>query len=99
MSNFEKRPSPRRRGITLALTASGLLLVSTAAYAGTGDRDATAEETARVRAALETKGYTDVHDIEVDDGRFELDARNAKSEKVDLELDLETLEVLYEDRD
>jgi hypothetical protein len=81
-----------------AVAASAALLAS-AASADAGDRDGTAEELERVRVALEAKGYTDVRDLEVDDGRFEVDARNARGEPVDLELDLDSLEVLFEDRD
>ncbi|MGH7287389.1 MAG: PepSY domain-containing protein [Myxococcota bacterium] len=69
------------------------------ALAGDDDRPASAEELARVRAALGAQGYSDVHDVEVDDGRFEVDARNPAGESVDLELDLGTLVILYEDRD
>jgi hypothetical protein len=69
------------------------------ALAGEGDRDGTAEELARVRAALEEKGYTDVHDLELDDGRFEVDARNPAGESVDLELEVDTLQIVEEDLD
>jgi hypothetical protein len=82
-----------------ALAAPLALLCAGAAFAGEGDRNATADEMARVKQALEANGYTDVHDVEVDDGRFEVDARNAQGQNVDLELDLKTFEVLYEDRD
>lgn len=67
--------------------------------AGDDDRAGSAEELERVRAALEAKGYSDVHDLEVDDGRFEVDARNPQGKAVDLELDLKTLEILHEDVD
>jgi hypothetical protein len=80
-------------GLMLALAGANV------SRAGEDDRAATADELARVRSALEAKGYVDVHDLEVDDGRFEVDARNPRGEKVDLELDLQTLEILYEDRD
>jgi hypothetical protein len=89
-----------KKNRSLSLAALGLALVAaTPAFAGDDDRAATADELARVRAALEARGYSDVHDLEVDDGRFEVDARNAAGQSVDLELDLETLEILYEDRD
>ena len=38
------------------------------------DRPATNKERARVTEALEKRGYKNVHDVEVDDGRFEVDA-------------------------
>ena len=87
-----------RRPLLVALAAT-LALGAAPALAGDDDRDATPEELVRVRSALEAKGYRDVHDLEVDDGRFEVDAVNSRGEKVDLEIDLTTLEVLHEDRD
>lgn len=86
------------RGATLAL-ALPFAFAAAPALAGDDDRTATTEELGRVRAALEAKGYSDVHDLEVDDGRFEVDARNPAGESVDLELDLTSLEILYEGRD
>ena len=88
-----------RTGKTLALGLSLALLGASAARADRDDRNATDEELTRVTSALTSKGYSDVHDLEVDDGRFEVDARNPRGEKVDLELDLTTLEILHEDRD
>jgi hypothetical protein len=82
----------------LALALPLALLGASPAFAD-DDRAVTPEELARVSAALEAQGYSDVHDLEVDDGRFELEARNPAGEFVDLELDLETLEILHEDRD
>lgn len=87
-----------RRAVALAF-ALPFALAAAPALAGDDDRAGTAEELARVRAVLEAKGYSDIHDLEVDDGRFEVDARNKEGQAVDLELDLETLEVLHEDRD
>lgn len=90
-----------RRGRQLAGTIFALAFAGTAApaAAGDGDRPGTADELAHVRAALEAGGYTDVHDLEVDDGRFEVDAKNPAGEPVDLELDMGTLEIIEEDRD
>ena len=98
MQHFH-RPGPRRGGATFAVALPLALLCAGSALAGDNDRDATADEQTRVRTALEAKGYTDVHDLEVDDGRFDVDARNAQGQEVDLELDLATLEILYEGRD
>ena len=86
------------RGAALAL-ALPFAFAASPALAIDDDRNGTAEEVARIRAALEARGYTDIHDIEVDDGRFEVDARNPAGQSVDLELDLTTLEILHEDRD
>jgi len=88
------------RILTLALTLGlGSLAVATTAGADDGDRAATAEELQRITASLEQKGYRDVHDVEVDDGRFEVDAISPAGQSVDLELDLATLEILHEKRD
>jgi len=97
MKDAKTRSARARSGwlgapLALALLAAGPALADE-------DRAGTAEELARVQAALEAKGYSDVHDLEVDDGRFEVDARSPAGESVDLELDLETLEILHEDRD
>jgi hypothetical protein len=89
-----------RRIVPLAL-ATALVLAgfgSTPAIAD-DDRDATPEEIARVTSHLEGRGYRYLHDIEVDDGRFELEAVNPEEEPVDLELDLVTLEILSEKLD
>jgi hypothetical protein len=94
-----KRGSVRGRAVRLGLPLCLALLAGGPALAHEDDRDGSPEELARVRAALEAKGYSDVHDLEVDDGHFEVDARNPDGQSVDLELDLETLEILHEDRD
>jgi hypothetical protein len=84
-------------GALFALSFAGA--AAAPAAAGEGDRPGTDDEIAHVRAALEAEGYTDVHDLEVDDGRFEVDAKNPAGEPVDLELDMGTLEILEEERD
>jgi hypothetical protein len=90
------RPFRVRRGLALALPFATL---AAPALAGDDDRAATPEGAGQVRAALEAKSYTDVHDVEVDGGRFEVDATNASKQRVDLELDLTTLAILEEDPD
>jgi len=81
----------------LALALVGA--VAPSVRADDDDRPVTAEEVEKVKAALTSKGYTDVHDIEIDDGRYEVDAIDAEGHRVDLELDLQTLEILHEKRD
>lgn len=85
----------------LAVPAAVALLglAAPAALADDDDQPIALEEIQRVKSSLEGKGYTDVHDIEIDDGRYEVDARNAEGFSVDLELDLKTLEILHEKRD
>jgi hypothetical protein len=78
---------------------AGLLVGFTAPAAFADDDDLPPEDVQRVTQDLESKGYTDVHDVEMDDGRYEADAVNAEDQRVDLELDPKTLEILHEKRD
>lgn len=84
-----------------AAPALALALVGAGAPAALADddSDATASDVERVVTALEGKGYTHVRDIEIDDGRFEVDAIHPDGHPVDLELDMDTLEILHEKRD
>lgn len=86
-------------GLVIAVFALLQLAASTAAAQTIHDRAATPDEAKRISETLTQSGYTDIHDIEVDDGRFEVDARNRDGQSIDLELDLKTLEILHEDRD
>jgi len=81
-------------------TMFGLLAcaaLATPALAIDGDRDATPEEQMKVTKALEAKGYKMVDDIEVDDGRFEADAKSPDGKDVELQLDMKTLEIISTD--
>lgn len=69
------------------------------AFAADDDERVTDEQLAKVKAALEAKGYTDIRDVEIDDGRFEVDAIHPDKYAVDLELDTTTLEIVHEKRD
>ncbi len=82
-------------GLAFAVGAA-TLLSGGVALAEADERAATPEEQESVRASLEAQGYSGVDDIEVDDGRFELDAISPAGQPVDLELDLATLEILRE---
>ncbi|MDH5859217.1 PepSY domain-containing protein [Lampropedia aestuarii] len=42
---------------------------------------------AQVRSALEANGYSRIHDLEFDDGRWEADATNAAGQRVELRID------------
>lgn len=48
---------------------------------------------AEVRAKLEAQGYTNVNDVEFDDGMWEADARSADGNRVDLRIDAKTGQV------
>ncbi len=93
----EDMRTTRIPGLCLALAAAALFPAG--ALAEDDDRAATPEEEEQIRTALEAQGYSGVVDIEVDDGRFELDAISPEGRSVDLELDLSTLEVLHETED
>lgn len=56
-----------------------------------GDRRAADSMTApQVRAALEADGYTDIRDVEFDDGMWKADAKSAEGRDVDLRIDAKT---------
>ena len=51
---------------------------------------------AQVRAKLESQGYTDVHDVEFENGVWTADARSADGTKVDVSIDPKTGKVYPE---
>lgn len=53
---------------------------------------------AQVRATLEVKGYTNVNDVEFEDGMWEADARSADGNRVDVRIDPATGEIYPEDQ-
>jgi hypothetical protein len=85
--------------LVAASLAAGLLVAGAPASADDDDRPIAPQEEQRVRQSLESKGYKDVHDLELDDGRYEVDATHRDGYPVDLELHLTTLEILHEKRD
>jgi hypothetical protein len=52
---------------------------------------------ADVRAALSTQGYTDVHDVDFDDGVWKAKADNAAGKKMKLRLDPQTGKIIGTD--
>lgn len=97
---MERQSSLYTRLLAVALLfAFGGFAASPAMGQTADERPVTPEESRRITETLSAEGYTEIHDIEVDDGRFEVDARHPDGHEVDLELDLETLEILFEDRD
>lgn len=54
---------------------------------------------ADIRAKLAAAGYSDVDDVEFDDGVWVAEARSATGEDVEVRLDPQTGEVIGEDRD
>ncbi len=53
----------------------------------------------QVKEKLEAAGYTNVHDIEFDDGRYEAEATSKSGQAVDLEIDPATGAVTSEQPD
>lgn len=54
---------------------------------------------AEIRAALTAAGYTDIRDLEFDDGFWEAEARNSAGRRVELRVDPRTGAVVHEERD
>ena len=54
---------------------------------------------AEIVQKVEAAGYTNVHDLEFDDGRWEVDATSPAGVAVDLDVDAATGKVLHDDRD
>jgi hypothetical protein len=64
------------------------------------DRNAAPTLTAAdIAARLEAAGYTNVRDVEFDDGRYEAEATNAAGQNVDLKVDGRDGSVVHEDID
>lgn len=97
---FAARPAPvldvffASAGFVITVLAIAGLATSSATAEGLPDRAATPEESRRISEALTARGYLDVHDIEVDDGRFEVDVHHRDGYELELELDVETLEIV-----
>lgn len=84
--------------MTFVKTAAALAGLALGATAALADRAPTPEERARIEAALNEQGYVSWEEIELDDGRWEVDdARDAKGREFDLELDPDTLRVVEKD--
>lgn len=98
MRRSQTRSVPVLRAAAAGLLGLGVAFAAPAAFADDDER-VTDEQFAKVKAALESKGYSDVRDVEIDDGRYEADALHRDGYKVDLELDMSTLEVVHEKRD
>ena len=82
---------------TTILAAALVTLAAASAFAE--DRPPTAQERARVEAALRADGYTAWGEIELDDGRvWEVDdAVDAEGREWDLELDVQSLVISKRD--
>jgi len=54
---------------------------------------------AAVRDTLKARGYTDIRDIDRDDGRYEADARAAQGDRVEVYVDAGTGRIVREERE
>jgi hypothetical protein len=87
-----------------ALTALAAAIVLSAGIATATQPAPSAAATAAVQPPqvverLQQKGYSDVHDVEWDDGAWEADATSPAGEQVDLRISPETGDVLSEEAD
>ena len=74
------------------------LAVSMAVAGGAAAQQADDAMTApQIRASLESQGYTNVNDVEFDDGVWKADARSADGQRVELRIDPATGKVYPED--
>ena len=80
-------------GTVLALGTSPAVVAAQGTGA-TGKLSPT-EVVEKVKAA----GYTNIHDVEFDDGRWELEATSPAGEAVDLEVDPDTGKIVHEEKD
>jgi hypothetical protein len=91
-----------RRGFAAIAIALGLAvgLGAAGARAAGEDRQATDAEKAEVLKRLESLGYREIRDIEVDDGLLEAEATSPDgSHRVDLQFQLGTFEIVGRSRD
>ena len=87
---------PRRLGAP-ALALGAVLAFATSA--GADEERVTDAQYQGVLGALEARGYRDVQGVEHDDGRLEADAVHPDGHAVEIELDVESFEILSEERD
>lgn len=86
------------RGMLIALTIAAL--GTTATFAREPDRPPTADERTRIEEVLRSLGYVSWEEIELDDGRWEIDNARTKDNVVyDLKLDPATMQVVNVDRE
>ena len=85
-----------RRSLLAAAAVAGMGV--TAAQAQSPAAQATLSP-AEIVKKVEAAGYTNVHDLEFDDGRWEVEATSPAGVAVDLEVDAASGKILHEDRD
>ena len=78
--------------IRIAALAAGLMVIGAAPGLAAGAQLSPDQ----IKSTLEAAGYTNVHDIEYDDGRYEAEATSAAGTAVDLDIDPTTGKVTQE---
>lgn len=84
---------------TLGLFAAMGVATAPALAADAADPKAAGMSPAEIIRAVEGAGYTNIHDVEFDDGRWEMEATSPAGTPVDLEIDAATGKVLHEEAD
>lgn len=79
----------------LAILAFSVALTASS-FASAGERDATRAETKHVTQQLHALGYTAIEDVDVQGGRFIVDAVNPRGREVDVILDRRSLRIMRE---
>lgn len=79
-----KHPKAQAIALAVALAMAG---TAAAQQAATPAVPADAMTAPQVRASLESQGYTDVNDVEFDDGLWKADARSADGKRVEVRID------------
>ena len=68
--------------------------------AAQADRAPNAEERTAIEATLRGDGFTEWQEVELDDGKWEVDdARNSDGHKYDVDIDSKSYVILRKDRD
>lgn len=89
----------KRNATKLTLAALGLVSLTAAASVATAAPAAGTLSPADVQSKVEAAGYTNVHDLEFDDGHWEAEATSAKGAAVDLKIDATSGAVVEEHAD
>ena len=86
-----------KKGIIAALLAASPLVFALPADAQGAAQSALSP--AEIVKKVESEGYTNVHDVEFDDGRWELEATSPAGKPVDLAVDASTGKIVHEEND
>lgn len=97
MNTMTRIASTMILGTALLVSAA----ISTSAHADDDDRYRYGVSSGKILShqqiikSLERKGYRNIHDIDLDDGIYEVEARNAQNREVDIKVDPSNGKILY----